>query len=631
MALSRTGLALFGASLMGLVAASIASPSLTLLYLALGIFLACSLFWVFLQLFRGHATPLRLVIWLGAASLIGGIAFLASYKWLHAVDWFPLVGGTLCYLGLGWLVEAMRRVGLPWWAGVTVLSVGFALLVFGVVSLLRSHSSGSQLSLIGLGLAALIFVPIGLNLVSETAQQSLAPNGRITRWRIGVLCAGAILALAVTVAICVASHSWRLGFIVAACALVLMAAVASDTHADIVIVLSVLALLASAPPEVSLADAGTPGAGQSNLLALGDSYMSGEGAATFVTGTDDNHDQCRRAPTAYAVLSVGPRKPFDHITFFACSGARTYNVMSRSADPGAAKQNGEPGTQVDQVKALGLLYRPKLVIVSVGGNDAGFSTVGQTCLAPGNCDTQRALFERNLPRVRAALLSAYASIRAAVPGTPVVAVPYPKPLGGEKRCNEIALSSSERSFISEFVAELDATVKSAAQQAGFYYMDTMQNALADRHLQLCDPANHHHPGINFVALESIGGLADQRFNPVNWLHNSLHPNERGHLAMRDAFDAWLRGHPELPVTPPASPATTPPADHVVPGAAELPNPPCTMNVTGNTNCKVKAAQWVQGQILGLWPYAVAVLLGLIGIWMISVSLLGLVRAHKRAT
>ena len=209
MALSRTGLALFGASLMGLVAASIASPSLTLLYLALGIFLACSLFWVFLQLFRGHATPLRLVIWLGAASLIGGIAFLASYKWLHAVDWFPLVGGTLCYLGLGWLVEAMRRVGLPWWAGVTVLSVGFALLVFGVVSLLRSHSSGSQLSLIGLGLAALIFVPIGLNLVSETAQQSLAPNGRITRWRIGVLCAGAILALAVTVAICVASHSWR--------------------------------------------------------------------------------------------------------------------------------------------------------------------------------------------------------------------------------------------------------------------------------------------------------------------------------------------------------------------------------------------------------------------------------------
>jgi hypothetical protein len=210
-------------------------------------------------------------------------------------------------------------------------------------------------------------------------------------------------------------------------------------------------------------------------------------------------------------------------------------------------------------------------------------------------------------------------------------VPYPKPLGGERRCNEIALSSSERSFISEFVAELDATVKSAAQQAGFYYMDTMQNALADRHLQLCDPANHHHPGINFVALESIGGLADQRFNPVNWLHNSLHPNERGHLAMRDAFDAWLRGHPELPVTPPASPATTPPADHVVPGAAELPNPPCTMNVTGNTNCKVKAAQWVQGQILGLWPYAVAVLLGLIGIWMISVSLFGLVRAHKRAT
>ena len=37
--------------------------------------------------------------------------------------------------------------------------------------------------------------------------------------------------------------------------------------------------------------------------------------------------------------------------------------------------------QVDQVKALGLSYRPKLVIVSLGGNDLSFSTVGQTCLA----------------------------------------------------------------------------------------------------------------------------------------------------------------------------------------------------------------------------------------------------------
>jgi lysophospholipase L1-like esterase len=630
MILSRIAFSLFIAGLVGLLIVATLSSSLMMLYVALAIFLACSLLWISLQLFQGRTAPLRWVIAAGVGSLLAGSALLAWNEWIHSADGLPLIGGTLCYLGLGWLVEWMRRADLPWWPGVVTLLVGFALLIYGLLSLLRGHSSGSLLPLVGLGLAALILVPIGLNLVSESTQEALMPNERPPGQRITILASGLLLIAAVIIAIGLISHSWQITLIAAACGLVLITAIASDTHADIVIVLSVLALLAAAPPEVSVAVTRTPGAGVSDLLALGDSYMSGEGAATFIHGTDDSHDQCRRAPTAYAVLSAGPGRPFDHATFLACSGARTFNVVASSADPAAAAQNGEPGTQVDQVRRLDPSYRPKLVIVSLGGNDAGFSTIGETCLAPGNCNTQRALFEGNLPTVRAALVSAYASIRAAVPHTPIVAVPYPQPLANERRCGEIALSYPERSFIREFLAELNATVKSAAGQAGLYYMETMQNALADEHLQLCDPANLHHPGLNFVDLESISGLADQRFNPGNWLHNSLHPNERGHRAMLAAFNTWLHEHAALPVTPPAR-ATAPPAPHVVPGAAERPNPPCSMNITGNSNCKTKAAQWVEGQILDLWPYSIVVLIGLIGIWMISVSLLSLLRASRRNT
>ena len=41
-----------------------------------------------------------------------------------------------------------------------------------------------------------------------------------------------------------------------------------------------------------------------------------------------------------------------------------------------------------------------------------------------------------------------------------------------------------------------------------------------------DTKNQGGYGINFVSPESVNGLPDERFNPVNWLHDSFHPNER---------------------------------------------------------------------------------------------------------
>ncbi len=144
-------------------------------------------------------------------------------------------------------------------------------------------------------------------------------------------------------------------------------------------------------------------------------------------------------------------------------------------------------------------------------------------------------------------------------------------------------------------------------------MGQMGSALAGKNLQLCDPKNQGGYGVNFVSPESVGGLPDQRFDPVNWLHDSFHPNERGHQAMLDAFSAWLTQHPDpRPTTAPSDPAASEP---VLPGAT------CTFDTDNHPgpSCQDVLSHWEYRQILKLWPLLPGVLVGLVGLWMLSVA------------
>ena len=140
--------------------------------------------------------------------------------------------------------------------------------------------------------------------------------------------------------------------------------------------------------------------------------MSGEGADIYYSESDQERGQhknhCNRAPTAWAAMAGQTSRLFDSVAFLACSGARTYNVRHEVPPPERARtsktaQYNEPGTQLDQVDALkerlGEDFNPSLVVISLGGNDAGFSTIGIMCLAPGDCIEKRELWERNLDEV----------------------------------------------------------------------------------------------------------------------------------------------------------------------------------------------------------------------------------------
>lgn len=615
-------------------AATLAWP-LPLLSLALILYLLCSLVRAVVQFWFENVLP-------GWAFLIGcvliGLGLITALFWLRTkADALPIIFVVLIYAGLGWVVHWLRHQ-------TTILGWGKWIFVIGALTLAGSSLWVTQASgwlyvvLLGfIAIALLLIVPIGLNLMSEAALWHLAKRAP---WKVSVpvfglrhvdtkratlaaIAAGTVLPLIAIVVVAIFGHSWTPVLIATGVALVLMVAIASDSHLDIALVIAALVLVSSAPPQVDEPEWLDHGTGTSALIAMGDSYMSGEGASRFYTGTDDGgKNECRRAPTAYAVRAGKEGGHFDAVTFLACSGARTYNVIGSKDGKGTEVQTGEPATQVDQLQDIltkNRQFRPKLVLVSVGGNDAGFATIGETCLSAGNCDTQEPLFEGNLPAVHDALLTTFASIRSALPTVPIVAVPYPQPIMLETSCNGLPLSKSEREFISRLVFKLDDAVSRAAAEAGVWYLDTMQGALASQHLQLCDPQNHGHPGINQVMLRSVGGLASQRFSPAKWIHNSLHPNERGHGAMLQTFNAWLDDHPNLAPRVPTKPGSSDP------DAILEPDPPCSFTALGAMNCQTQAREWHVRQIVGLWPWAFDLIAGLAGLWLLSVGVLSLRR------
>ena len=151
--------------------------------------------------------------------------------------------------------------------------------------------------------------------------------------------------------------------------------------------------------------------GDELIVAFGDSYISGEGASEFVR--DQRHrrergNQCRRAPTAYPVTLVEQAQAEeipDKVLFLGCSGAvardlwragPTAPIRCRSSPATATRCPTPPTTPTP---ATSTRRDVTAVLVSMGGNDAGFGDIGKACLAPGDCSTIGARFVDGLERV----------------------------------------------------------------------------------------------------------------------------------------------------------------------------------------------------------------------------------------
>jgi len=220
-----------------------------------------------------------------------------------------------------------------------------------------------------------------------------------------------------------------------------------------------------------------------SYVALGDSYSSGVGTRSYISdGTS-----CQRSTYAYPRLVAASRGYT--LSFQACSGAKVSDVTS---------------------KQLGVLSSSTgFVTISVGGNDAGFTSTLTECAKPGwlsNCGAAvskaNSYISNTLPGTLSTL---YAAIRSRAPSAKVVVVGYPRLFNGED-CNALTwFSPSEESSLNATADRLNGVLANAAAAKGFSFANPTSAFVG--HAVCGSP-------------EWLNGLS----NPVS---ESYHPNRTG--------------------------------------------------------------------------------------------------------
>ncbi|MDO8392515.1 MAG: GDSL-type esterase/lipase family protein [Actinomycetota bacterium] len=543
----------------------------------------------------GRMFPLSRVLartpggWPRAGVIAAGVAIVAAGAGLVGVadgldigtgaDLVPSVGVFAGYaaivLGLGVIARALRTLhggALKWSALIALaLSVGG----FGLGALLLSserHLGGAWI--IGI---AMLLAPFAIALSTEVVvpdEQPTRPPAylRPLAW---LLVGGALMVVSAALLFTVTTVHWRAlawGLPVLAL-LLLLISIRGDT--DVVIVVIALALSwATAPTSVAPGPELHVGPTDEYFAAIGDSYMAGEGAQQYYDGTNViDENECRRAPTAYSPLlaatewGVGDELIPEKVVFLACSGAVAHQLwgVAQTDDPvGGPPQLQDDGTYragqpqlvqlTNQIARLGTA--PKFVLVSIGGNDAGFGKIAQACILPGDCTDLADVWLRPFESgaLEAQLGQVYDQIQTTLQYqyAPVIVVPYPNPLrtlGPNDTCSDSLLTDDEVRFLHSFTDQLNAIVARTAIAHGFSVVDPVATAFDDADRQLCDTHDPSDLAVNWLAFGASNGLPQQMINPAHWLHNSMHPTTDGHVLIAKAIAAWIATG-ELDTLPP---------------------------------------------------------------------------------
>jgi len=175
-------------------------------------------------------------------------------------------------------------------------------------------------------------------------------------------------------------------------------------------------------------------------VALGDSYSSGLGAGDYISSSGS----CDRSTRAYPEQWADANAPASFVSV-ACAGATTADVIS------------------SQVSALSA--RTTLVSITIGGNDAGFSSVMETCVlsSTSTCvnavSNAEAFITSQLPGL---LDTTLRTIRAHAPAAKIVVLGYPDLYDLPKSSTCIGLSTRDRTALNGGANDLDSALYEAA-------------------------------------------------------------------------------------------------------------------------------------------------------------------------
>ena len=161
-----------------------------------------------------------------------------------------------------------------------------------------------------------------------------------------------------------------------------------------------------------------------NVVAIGDSYASGEG--DIGSGWIDS--ACQRSAGAASERAAGQLNGIRPVSFtsFACQGSV---IDSAEGSPALLGPNG----QLSKVDPSGSTPVDALT-VSIGGNDIGFDKIVEACMVPGNsCSTDPNVtgpLTSNLSRLPGHLGALIAAINARPDIDNVFLTAYPDPTSG---------------------------------------------------------------------------------------------------------------------------------------------------------------------------------------------------------
>jgi lysophospholipase L1-like esterase len=163
--------------------------------------------------------------------------------------------------------------------------------------------------------------------------------------------------------------------------------------------------------------------------------------------------ECGRSGRAFPRLYAAARKErlFHHA---ACGGATTADVL-----------NGQLGR-------IGRFTR--LVTVTVGGNDVGFSARVAACLQGTDADcvtAVRASQQQSLTELPAKIDAVYAAIRDRAPGATVVVLGYAHFFELSAACAHAPLNLAKRTVMNEGVDTLNDVIAARASAAGAVFAD----------------------------------------------------------------------------------------------------------------------------------------------------------------
>lgn len=300
----------------------------------------------------------------------------------------------------------------------------------------------------------------------------------------------------------------------------------------------------------------SPESPRGTILVLGDSFVAGQGATKFMEHTNSRGagaNMCRRSPRSFAQL-IGLE--FSHaVVDYSCNGKETHEVRGgeRRSDTvpseelsGRLVPDGHHQLDDWQLPPFGISNPADvdLVLLSVGGNDAEFSTLLTACLLPSSCiDKSREflVLANSVSHDVATTIGEIAGVfNDADERPPIVVVPYPSYVGA-RGCGK-AIDDEEAALANVFIRRLNSAIRWGAESVErdtpastrtVHYFDRIDWAYAGR--TLCDSD----PGANFINLLPPDGPILSRLIPPRWHEGTAHPTERGHECTAVALADWL--------------------------------------------------------------------------------------------